>query len=212
MWEWRVFTREMHSKELTLSKEYRKKLLNADPEHRTDYYYDLSVPELGLKERGGEHPREFKPKLELKILLEKTDWGAELWEKCIKYHVSKSINPKQGLNLNDIVEILKQQQKNSPYEEKIDLIISKLAKGKPKRVKIEKSRFQIKGIYKFDHSSSFFKLERTKVKMLRKVWYSICIESSNSQLLTEFIENQILNIPKVFTGGYPEFITKKRET
>lgn len=210
MWEWRIFFKETYSNELKFSREYREKLDNSSAEQRTDYYYDLSLPQLGLKERGSSHEKMFKPILELKVLLEGKDWGAELWKKIIKYPISKSTNPDQGLARNDIIEILEYEKKGSPLEDKIELIIGTLKERAPTRVKVQKNRAQIKDVYRFNHSRSMFKLERTHVNIFEKDWYSVCIESPNAQLLRQFIKNQILNIPERILAGYPSFISNQR--
>jgi hypothetical protein len=141
--------------------------------------------------------------------LEEKDWGAELWNKIVKYPVSKSTNPDQGLAKNDIIEILEYEKKGSPLEDKIELIIGTLKEKTPTRVKVQKSRIQIEDVYRFNHSRSMFKLERTKLNVFEEDWYSVCIESPNAQLLREFIKNQILNIPEKILAGYPEFISNQ---
>jgi hypothetical protein len=67
MWEWRIFFKEVYSNDFELSMEYKKKLNNSPLEIRTDYYYDLSRSDLGLKERGNSQEKIFKPILELKV-------------------------------------------------------------------------------------------------------------------------------------------------
>ena len=211
MWEWRIFFKEDFSNEFELSSEFEKKINNNPLEIRTDYYYDLSRPDIGLKERGSSQGKVFRPILELKVLLQKKQWGAELWKKFINYPINKSIDPDKGLSIYDIIEILQYERDKIPMGVKIEPIISNLEKKTQNRIPVKKERVQMNDVYRFNHSRSKFKLERTKVHILGENWQTICIESPNSELLRDFVRNQVLNIPDNVMGGYPEFILTQRK-
>ncbi|TFF98695.1 MAG: hypothetical protein EU547_00835 [Promethearchaeota archaeon] len=207
MWEWRIFFKESNINQLKLSAEYNHKLYNNPSETRTDYYYDFSHPGLGLKERGTNQGREFKPILELKILLKKVGWGGEKWRKSIKHPVDQSVNPQKGLNIKKIINILESEKEISSNTEKIEFMISNLKNKTPKRIKVDKIRVQMKDVYKFNNGKDNFKLERTKIHIFGEAWHTICIESPSLQLLNEFKTEQVLNLPENIIAGYPEFIS-----
>jgi hypothetical protein len=143
--------------------------------------------------------------------MQERQWGAELWKKVIKYPINKSINPEKGLNIFDIIEILQHEKENSPIGSKIEPIIRDLEEKTQKRISVKKERAQMNDVYRFNHSRSKFKLERTKVHIFGENWQTVCIESPNSELLREFIRNQVLNIPDNVMGGYPKFILTQRK-
>ncbi|MBD3211556.1 MAG: hypothetical protein GF311_03030 [Candidatus Lokiarchaeota archaeon] len=212
MWEWRIFIDKNQLSLLEISCSFETYLNKTISEHRTDYYYNLDVPTIGLKERGSGNKKEFIPKLEVKIRFDFKEWGSELWQKVIKYPYPNPINPEIGIEENEIIEILNKERISSPeILDKIKNIIKKLERNNVKRVKIEKARDQIEGLYqdieKNGSLQGFYKLERTEIIINDDKWYTIAIESQDINILKDFTKNHIKykNL-KPFIMGYPEFI------
>jgi hypothetical protein len=212
LWEWRIFIDKNQFSLIEISSLFKTHLNKTISEHRTDYYYHLKDPTIGLKERGSSNKKEFIPKLEVKIRFDFKDWGSELWQKVIKYPYPNPINPEIGIEENEIIEILNEERICSPETlDKIKKIIRKLERNRVKRVKIEKNRDQIEGLYqdigKNGGLQGFYKLERTEITINNEKWYTIAIESQNINILKDFSKNHMKNKDlNYFIMGYPEFI------
>ena len=157
IWEWRIFYwKESFNLWDRLKQKFDKideVLEKETTKQRTDYYFDIQNPMFGLKERGNYRENEYKPKLELKIRLNiDPDTKAELWAKSVSKKVSATVNEKSGLSSDTIVTLLKEEMIQHPdYSDHLDNVIKLLQVHGINRIRVEKDRKRIRGVYTEDN-------------------------------------------------------------
>ncbi|TXT64176.1 MAG: hypothetical protein BAJALOKI1v1_600010 [Promethearchaeota archaeon] len=197
LWEWRIFFKKLQPNAVQLSESCIALLSKSPLETRTDYYYNLTRAKFGLKERGTSAKN--KVRLELKVLHQQKEWGAQLWSKPIKSDYLELPTEHIGLPPTQIIEILTSYSSSSIKKDIINEITTIFKENTPKRMKIEKARLQteLKSV----------EIEQTEISINSQQFFTICIESSHAQNISKFIRNHIqYNSAEVFPGSYPEFI------
>ncbi|MBD3255337.1 MAG: hypothetical protein GF383_09605 [Candidatus Lokiarchaeota archaeon] len=211
MWEWRIFLELDKVNENFLDQTLRDKLNSAFLEQRIDFYYNLKEANFGLKERGKMNHKVFLPKLELKLLIDRVGWGAELWEKCVKIQVKKSINPFIGLSREFIIEnlTLASRSLHQKYSKDIHRIKRLFENSDIRRVEVKKKRrkIDIKDIPRDPIISNKITLsfEKAEISILKQSWITYEIESNNLSVLRNFLAKNQLS-QRGLVMGYPKFI------
>jgi len=224
MWEWRIFYK---SADVQFFNEKIESAFGRAPlESRTDDYLDFDKIQFGLKERDINMVQDETPLLELKIRLDRTTWGAELWCKTIKIPLSKRLKDKPEIEIESISHIIEDDEENlnKYYISQHREFLEYFRNSRPRHFEMQKERHQITAIFNYsmsewqyldypDHFLCEFPpyallVEKVRFPVKNKLWTSVAIESMQLDALHRFME---LFIPKIhgvkdYIMGYPEFI------
>ena len=227
MWEWQVFFQG--SFRFRKFNNVIKSIFNQTPlETRKDNYVDLNTPLYGLKERGTMEAGIYSPYLELKVLLDKTLWNAELWSKDVKIKIDSFIIPKSGLDKDSLLNYIKEDQKkkNSIHKEQFEHFLSMLEREPFNRVVVDKKRKNVGVKYNFqkntwqfsqraeiedENSPEVLIIEEGEIEFLDQFWQTFQVEGNNTEVLKKFTDFFVM--PKNgHVMGYPQFLDTNKET
>ncbi|MHA2502281.1 MAG: hypothetical protein ACXAE3_05385 [Candidatus Kariarchaeaceae archaeon] len=196
MYEWRVFSEKNLETYLPVSLNFEI----APTEKRKDYYYDFGNEMYGLKERIGDAETDFRPRLELKVMLDREENGSEYWVKAISrefpYHQQKHLPFYQ---IEDLIE--DEQKESSPFRPYIEGF-QKVLDGDFEIVKVKKHRKKLSMWY----NEQLVNVELVKGKFLGEKFFGLTIESEDNEIISELIHEWKLNELEPDTG-YPGFIS-----
>jgi hypothetical protein len=209
MWEWRVFFPEEKKDSIPFQKKIKDLVHSSPLEERYDYYYLINDSKLGLKERGPVKSYLYKPKLELKLLLDQINCGPELWAKPIKESVNRAIEQKEGLGTEEIITILSKyhDRKEMLLSNKIDFIINQFRNKEVWRFETKKSRKQQSASIRVNNQNINVSVEYTELILENSSWVSIQFKSFSLDAVQSFVNQYFLGNQE-FVMGYPEFLLK----
>ncbi|MBN2155034.1 MAG: hypothetical protein JW776_03230 [Candidatus Lokiarchaeota archaeon] len=187
MWEWRTFLSIEKSRELDLVIE---SILNTEIiESRIDLYYNFHSIDFGLKIRS---IMSEVPLLELKIL-EESNGIYELWDKCVKYPISRNAECR---SVENFINLLKNQQGQSPKVHKVIDLLQERNYSLNQLIKKRKKK-----------DLGNITLEKTIINYETRTWVSVQIESLECGELDRFLENSLLIKKNHFKNiSYPRFL------
>ncbi|NHJ49874.1 MAG: hypothetical protein FK733_18925 [Asgard group archaeon] len=209
MWEFRVFFQEKQKNSLSYYKKVIDFVQSMPTESRTDYYYIVNDYSIGLKNRGVILKSD-KPKLELKVLKDRTSTGCEYWLKPIRHIISESFDLSVGLRSEALIEILRNYKENRKQFliNKIDVIIQQLSNSEIIRLDVKKDRKQASYGITINNQNHLLALELTDIEVQKEKWITISVEGF-SKIAIEHIAQQYLNEKNLFIMGYPQFLIEK---
>lgn len=202
MWEWRWFQPLGETSpldELGLTSRFK----GAPLERRVDYYYQLDLPQHGLKERWQGKPGQLRDMVfELKIRKQTLSWGAELWQKCIKL---PTIPLHANMSKGEILQSLQASQDTAHDEcdqaiSAVHLQIQQQEDVNSLRIPIIKRRKQI-----WYQQYRDLMIEHVTFKVEGKEWESISLESWDYSGIKQFVDDYDL-YDKPMIAGYPAFL------
>ena len=212
MWEWRVFYRNADARIIPETLASMEQLHSRAPEHRTDVYYHLFDPHVGLKERGSTGNEDRLSRLELKLQSEKEPWGGELWSKIIKRLIRDHYTLETGLPLQETIKILAvTRQFSEQSAPALTDVIERLQTGKIPRIPIKKEQYQQEINQELAGRKNRIYIAKTSLEIQQQHWFSLAIECADGLFLKALIQ-KYLNPKNVLLMGYPEFLTYSVET
>lgn len=199
MWEWRIFFKDAFFAFPEPLTKLNKFLFKNPSKERTDRYYNLKVPQYGLKIRGSTPYR-----LELKILKEKRKWGAELWRKPYKITLSYSLNEKYRIDTLKLTNLLEESKIKNSYSnrEAKEEVIKLLKQEKNFPIPVHKRR--TKTFFTLKNEGISFDFEYVNLKIFGQSWNSLSFEASSLENLE--ILKKIIIPREGLVMGYPEFV------
>jgi len=187
MWEWRMFYSESQEPQWVSS--IIKKLHDTPVEERSDLYYNLRSPELGMKIRAYSERDQL---LELKFLLD-TKKSLEYWEKPIKQAIQ--IIESESL-LDNIVVSLESSARHVIQTEKI---LEILHSGDFNEIEITK--------YRKKTSVNNISIESVVIEYQNTKLMGVQLECHSPTLLSQFMQKTLAIPIRNFSNvSYPRFI------
>jgi len=195
MWEYRIYYERDFISQLPQLIDFS----NSIPESRSDYYYDLSKEQYGLKERMNKD-KSIVPKIELKIRYDKTSpLGVEYWSKVISHEYHKDMNT--HLSLYEIKQILEEYAETDPdFGSDIDLFLKNIPSDY-KITTVSKTRWESE----LWCDDDLIEIEYVVLEVDGERIYGFSLEGENLELIEELIMDWGLDEYQ-FDGGYPSLI------
>jgi hypothetical protein len=231
MWEFRLFSRDPLGE--VIRPEVTDYFRQAPLETRTDDYFNYHNVEMGLKERGlsrlSRSSEEIRgPLLELKIRIDKANWGAELWKKW-EIPLKQTLKKQRDKEIQLIISSLNRVKGNiyriylPKYKACQDIIKQKSME----HVEVAKQRHQITAFYTFEnnkweyipmadkdicrHPPYGLLIEFTQLSIKGELWDTIAVEGKQADLVKRFLEeNLVLSVKHLQNEicGYPTFLDR----
>jgi len=235
-WEWRIFFKENDFdlwKHLAEDNQECKSIINVESVNKFhDYYINLENVDYNLKERWILKKGDFLPYIELKIRRKvDSEIKTELWEKLISIKIINSIKEEEGLNKNQLLDILQKSLHDSSLENSkhIEKVVSHLNKLGLKRIFFNKERKQIRAKFNkkinqwefhYDHDRKRAPLENDNVILIEQTniislqtgnqdlskLRSICLETKKKVEIIERFIDDFIKFSGYHLMSYPEFI------
>lgn len=222
MWEWRVFLSTDYYSHVQYPERWHEIFDTIYIETRKDQYFDLDLPQYGLKLRNHGQDK-ISGLLELKLRVNE-DTGYEDWLKEIENYVDINELYSQDLNswlkkkLNELID----HRVADHVKTALNDLLHQIDEGKLNSVIIEKSRQKIKTSFskiipRFntlkEHYSStigpvddYVEIEFSKIEISDKIMFSIALEGPSKKILKFIVENMLMILNQDQIMGYPELI------